>query len=183
MKVFDGQEKFLGTMTEVEQMERMGARLRWLTQSKTTEGSPGMTIKADFGLQSDPASALKGYDNWRRRSAEDSEAQSVEVWEGVDSTDPENGIVAFIDPATGFLRKAMFTLPFRSPVGSVLVKGELVCEQQPQGVWLPSQITMDQTGRFLFTKRHLHIVKKYKEWQTKETTTLSAIPRKNVDKQ
>lgn len=181
LQVFDGDEKLLGTVTEAERMERSGDTIRWLTRSKNKSGSPGMTIKADFGLQSNPASALEGYDQWRRRGTGEFPGRPIEVWEGSTGADPQNRIVAYIDATTGSLRRAEFTMPFRSPVGSLIVKGELTCQRLSGDVWLPSRITMDQTGRFFFIKRHLHLVKTYTGWQPRVERTLSAIPRAKTD--
>jgi hypothetical protein len=183
MKVFDGDEKLLGSVTEVERMERSGERFHWRTVSKNTSGNPGMTIKADFGLQANPSSVLEGYDQWYRRSVGEFEGGRIEVWEGISSADPKNSIVAYIDPVAGLLKRAEFTMPFRSPVGSIIVKGELTCQRLPGDIWLPSQITMDQTGRLFFVKRHLHMVKNYKEWQLRTGKSLSAIPRTKTEKQ
>ena len=181
LQVFDGDEKLLGTVTEEERLERSGEKIRWLTLSKIKSGSPGMALKADFGLQSDPASALEGYDQWRRRSGGEVAGRPVEVWEGITAADPQNSIVATIDATAGFLTRAEFTLPFRSPVGSLIVKGELTCQRLPEGIWLPSRMTVDQTGRLFFIKRHLHMVKTYTEWQPRVERSLSAIPRAKTD--
>ena len=165
LKVYDGDEKLLGTVTEVERMERSGQTIRWVTLSKNKSGSPGMAIKADFGLQSNPASALEGYDEWRRQSVGEYGGGPIEVWEGITVANPQNSILAYIDPVSGFLKCAEFTMPYRSPVGSIIVKGELTCQRWSGDIWLPSQITMDQNGRLFFIKRHLRMVKTYKEWQ------------------
>ena len=182
LKVYNGDEKLLGTVTEVERMERTGKTIRWVTLSKNKSGSPGMAIKADFGLQSNPASALEGYDQWCRRRVGEYGGGPIEVWEGITVANPQNSILAYIDPASGFLKKAEFTMPYRSPVGSIVVKGELTCQRWSGDIWLPSRITMDQNGSLFLIRRHLRMVKTYKEWQPRARGSLSAITRIKADK-
>ncbi len=166
MSIFDGEEKLLGTVSEVERMERGGEKkLRWKTESKKQTGSPGMTIKADFGLQADPASALEGYDEWYLRGKGELEGKAIEVWEGISKANPKNKVIVSIDVESQFPRKAEFTIPFFTPLGSQLVNMTLTYALISDGVWLPAISVCDQKGRLLLIRRHIRIAKTYTDWK------------------
>lgn len=165
MSVFNGDGKLLGVVSEVERLELGQGKPRWKTESKKQTGSPGMTIKADFGLQADPGSALDGYDEWHLRGKDQLDGSPVEIWEGISRENPKNKVIAYIDLKTELPRKTESTMPFTTPVGSILVNATLTYAWTADRVWLPSQIVMDQKGRLFFIKRHLHMIKDYKEWR------------------
>jgi hypothetical protein len=165
MSVFDGDEKLLGMVNEVERMEREGGKTHWKTASKNQTGDPGMTIRADFGLQADPASALEGYDEWHLREKGVWEGKAFEKWEGISKANPNNTVIVSIDVESEFPRKADFTIPFFTPLGSQLVNMTLTYARSPEGVWLPDRSVCDQRGRFLLIRRHIRLAKTYTEWE------------------
>ncbi len=164
MRVYDGDENLLGSVSEVERMEPDGGKPRWKSESKNQTGNPGMTIRVDFGLQANPASALEGYDEWRLRGKGQLEGAAIEEWEGITQANPQNTVVVAIDVASGFPRKAEFTFPFSTPLGSQLVHMSLVYEPNPDGVWLPARSVCEQKARFFLYKRHIHLTKTYTDW-------------------
>lgn len=182
MKVFGSDGRLLGSVLETERLERAEQKLRWVKTSNKKTGSPGMAVAADLGLQSDPASSLMGYDRWQCKGEEQIDGTSVEIWEGITKADPQNSILAYIERESAFLLRAEFTMPFRLPFGSVLIRGEMLCRRSSTGVWLPAQVTLEQTGRLLFMKRRVQITKNYREWEPRSSSYLSAIPRAKSQK-
>jgi hypothetical protein len=165
IKVFDGDEKWLGTVTEEERMERSTGKRRWKAVSRKQDGNPGMMIEADFGLQADPATVLEGYDEWHLLETGQSDGRAIEVWEGITKADPQNTVIASLDVESGFPRKAELAMPFHFPLISQVAKITLTYAPAADGVWLPATSVCDQRGRFLLIKRHIRLTKTYTDWE------------------
>jgi hypothetical protein len=166
MSVYDGDEKLLGTVSEVERLAQDQGKPQWKLESKKQTGSPGMTIRADFGLQADPASALEGYDEWHLQGKKEVDGRAVEIWEGTSQANPPNKVIASIDVESGFPRKAEFTIPFHFPLLSQVVTMTLTYAPGADGVWLPARSVCDQKGRLLLLKRHILLTKTYTDWES-----------------
>jgi len=162
--VFDGDEALLGTIESVETVSWTSGHPVWQNVAKKSTGKPGFTMELNLNIEKDPGGLLDGYGEWRPLAAAQLEGASYSVWESHRPGDETDTARVFVDPQTSRPKRADFTMPIHSNLGTRLVALTVLFGPGPKQTWVPVQATIDQTGRFMFWKRHLVITKTFHGW-------------------
>jgi hypothetical protein len=169
--VYDKTDILLGRIDTVMQLDVSKRNPEWSQVSQNRTGSPGMVIAMDFGIQGDPATVLKEYDSWLLNHEEAEDGKQLEVWVGSSHKEPGNSVSVWLEKNNQYPRKMSFKLPYKSILGSSIVTMELKYIRDKSGVYLPSRAVVDQTGRFLLTKRRIHFEVEYQDWKLTEANS------------
>jgi hypothetical protein len=167
--VRDGDDVFLGSIESVDVLATPDKiPPTWVNVSKKSMGSPGFTMELNLHIEDDPGSILDGYATWTNQGAAEWAGRSVVRWEGValsaDAFGARASALAYIEPDTARPRQVDLVLPIRSNLGTRLVSVTVIFGAGPRGSWVPVSAVIDQSGRFMFWKRHLIITKSFQEW-------------------
>jgi len=127
-------------------------------------------MELNLHLEDSPADILDGYDSWTSKGLARYEGEPVMLWEGVSAAEAANRALVYIDPETGRPGQADLFMPIRSSFGTRSVAVTVNFGPGPQRTWVPVTAVIDQSGRFMFWKRHLVITKWFQDWVDRGST-------------
>jgi len=163
--VRDGDDVFLGSIGSVDVLvapDKIPPTR--VNVSKKSVGSPGITMELNLHLEDSPGSILEGYATWNNKGVTELSGGAVVLWEGVASPEAAGRALAYLDPDTARPQRVDLALPIHSNLGTRLVSVTIDFGPGPGDTWVPVGAVIDQSGRFMFWKRHLIITKTFQEW-------------------
>jgi hypothetical protein len=172
--VRDGDDVFLGSVESVDVVSAPDKTvLTWVNVSKKSVGSPGITMELNLHLEDDSGSILDGYATWTDQGSASVAGRPVALWEGVANPAEAGHALAYLDPETARPLQVDLVMPIHSSLGTRLVSVTVIFGPAPNDAWVPVSAVIDQSGRFLFWKRHLIITKSFQDWAARGSTVLT----------
>ncbi len=175
--VYDDAGQLLGSVETQDELELAEGRPVWKQKSRVKKGEPGFVFPMDLGIQKRPGVILKEYDAWTLLRKEIFAGVPVEVWKGIDTTEPDNTAMAYLNAETAWPLQIVFTVPFSNILlgkQSFLLTVEY--KKTAAGACLPCRTIIDQTGRLFLIKRRVHIVSEYRDWRPVAAATPAHAP-------
>lgn len=180
LTVRDGSDVFLGSIESVDVSTFTGkdSATTWVNVSKKTVGTPGFTMELDLHLEDAPSGILDGYATWTDRGVASFAGRPAGRWEGV-AEPAENGTaLAYLDPETAKPSQVDLVFPLHSNLGTRQVSVTVIFGPGPGDAWVPVSAVIDQSGRFMFWRRHLIITKIFQDWAERGSTKVATSPVK-----
>jgi hypothetical protein len=175
--VRDGDDVFLGSVESVDVVSVPEKNpLTWVNVSKKSVGSPGITMELNLHLEDDPGSILDGYATWVEQGMTLLDGRPVALWQGTADPAEAGHALAYIDPDAGRPLQVDLVMPIHSNLGTRLVSVTVIFGPGPNDAWVPMSAVIDQSGRFMFWKRHLIITKSFQDWAARGSTSLTTGP-------
>lgn len=164
--IYDGSGQLLGSVETQDELELAEGRPLWKQKSRVKKGEPGFVFPMDLGIQKRPGVILKEYDAWTLLRKEVVAGVPVEVWKGIDTTEPDNTATAYLNAETAWPLQIVFTVPFSNILlGKQTFLLTVEYKETPAGACLPCRTIIDQTGRLFLIMRRVHIESEYRDWR------------------
>ncbi len=168
--VRDGADVFLGSVESVDVVSVPEKdALTWVNVSKKSIGSPGITMELNLRLRRTSPGNIPRWllrIGWTKAMTLVAAGRPVGAVAGRRHGGPRGSAghaLAYLDPDTARPLQVDLVLPIHSNFGTRLVSVTVSFGSGPDDASVPVNAVIDQSGRFMFWKRHLIITKSFQE--------------------